>query len=229
MTSLLKWGRSARTTIPVMAGYLVLGAGFGILLRTRGFGLGWALAMSLFIYAGSMQDVAVDLLTGGASLLTAAVTTLLVNARHLFYGISMLERYRAAGKYAPYLIFSLTDETYSLVAAREELTGAECFRISLLDQFYWVLGTALGSLAGAYLNVNTTGIDFSLTALFLTVFTGQWLETEDHAPALIGLGVSIVCRLLFGADSFLLPTMAGMLFCLLVLDARRTGKGGESA
>ena len=111
MTSLLKWGRSARTTIPVMAGYLVLGAGFGILLRTRGFGLGWALAMSLFIYAGSMQYVAVDLLTGGASLLTAAVTTLLVNARHLFYGISMLERYRAAGKYAPYLIFSLTDET----------------------------------------------------------------------------------------------------------------------
>ena len=220
MTSLLKWGRSARTTIPVMAGYLVLGAGFGILLRTRGFGLGWALAMSLFIYAGSMQYVAVDLLTGGASLLTAAVTTLLVNARHLFYGISMLERYRAAGKYAPYLIFSLTDE---------ELTGAECFRISLLDQFYWVLGTALGSLAGAYLNVNTTGIDFSLTALFLTVFTGQWLETKDHAPALIGLGVSIVCRLLFGADSFLLPTMAGMLFCLLVLDARRTGKGGESA
>ena len=229
MTSLLKWGRSARTTVPVMAGYLVLGAGFGILLRTRGFGLGWALAMSLFIYAGSMQYVAVDLLTGGASLLTAAVTTLLVNARHLFYGISMLERYRAAGKYAPYLIFSLTDETYSLVAAREELTGAECFRISLLDQFYWVLGTALGSLAGAYLNVNTTGIDFSLTALFLTVFTGQWLETQDHAPALIGLGVSIVCRLLFGADSFLLPTMAGMLFCLLVLDARRTGKGGESA
>lgn len=229
MTSLLKWGKSARTTIPVMAGYLVLGAGFGILLRTRGFGLGWALAMSLFIYAGSMQYVAVDLLTGGASLLTAAVTTLLVNARHLFYGISMLERYRAAGKYAPYLIFSLTDETYSLVAAREELTGAECFRISLLDQFYWVLGTALGSLAGAYLNVNTTGIDFSLTALFLTVFTGQWLETKDHTPALIGLGVSIVCRLLFGADSFLLPTMAGMLFCLLVLDARRTGKGGESA
>ena len=124
MTSLQKWGKSVRTTIPVMAGYLVLGAGFGILLRTRGYGLGWALAMSAFIYAGSMQYVAIDLLTGGASLLTTAVTTLLVNARHLFYGISMLERYRAAGKYAPYLIFSLTDETYSLVAAREDLPGA---------------------------------------------------------------------------------------------------------
>ena len=143
MTSLQKWGKSVRTTIPVMAGYLVLGAGFGILLRTRGYGLGWALAMSAFIYAGSMQYVAIDLLTGGASLLTTAVTTLLVNARHLFYGISMLERYRAAGRYAPYLIFSLTDETYSLVAAREDLTGAECFRISLLDQLYWVLVTAL--------------------------------------------------------------------------------------
>ena len=228
MTSLQKWGKSVRTTIPVMAGYLVLGAGFGILLRTRGYGLGWALAMSAFIYAGSMQYVAIDLLTGGASLLTTAVTTLLVNARHLFYGISMLERYRAAGKYAPYLIFSLTDETYSLVAAHEDLTGAECFRISLLDQLYWVLGTALGSLAGAYLDFKTTGIDFSLTALFLTVFTEQWLETKDHAPALIGLGVSIGCRLLFGADSFLLPTMGGMLCCLLVLDARRTKKGGES-
>ena len=91
-----------------------------------------------------------------------------------------------------------------------------------------LLGTALGSLAGAYLDFNTTGIDFSLTALFLTVFTEQWLETKDHAPALIGLGVSIVCRLLFGADSFLLPTMGGMLCCLLVLDARRTKKGGES-
>ena len=138
----------------------------------------------------------------------------------MFDGLSRdrLERY----------IFSLTDETYSLVAAREDLTGAECFRISLLDQFYWVLGTALGSLAGAYLDFNTTGIDFSLTALFLTVFTEQWLETKDHAPALIGLGVSIVCRLLFGADSFLLPTMGGMLCCLLVLDARRTKKGGES-
>ena len=198
MTSLQKWGKSVRTTIPVMAGYLVLGAGFGILLRTRGYGLGWALAMSAFIYAGSMQYVAIDLLTGGA------------------------------GRYAPYLIFSLTDETYSLVAAREDLTGAECFRISLLDQLYWVLGTALGSLAGAYLDFNTTGIDFSLTALFLTVFTEQWLETKDHAPALIGLGISIVCRLLFGADSFLLPTMGGMLCCLLVLDARRTKKGGES-
>ena len=214
MTSLQKWGKSVRTTIPVMAGYLVLGAGFGILLRTRGYGLGWALAMSAFIYAGSMQYVAIDLLTGGAARLTTAVTTLLVNVRHLFYGISMLERYRAAGKYAPYLIFSLTDETYSLVAAREDLTGAECFRISLLDQLYWVLGTALGSLAGAYLDFNTNGLDLSLT--------------KDHAPALIGLGVSIVCRLLFGADSFLLPTMGGMLCCLLVLDARRTKKGGES-
>ena len=229
MKSLQSWGKAARTSIPVMAGYLVLGAGFGILLRTRGYGLGWALAMSGFIYAGSMQYVAVDLLTGGASLLTAAVTTLLVNARHLFYGISMLERYRAAGKYAPYLIFSLTDETYSLLAAREDLTGADCFRISLLDQLYWVLGTAIGSLAGAYLRFDTTGIDFSLTALFLTVFTEQWLDTKDHTPALIGLGVSIVCRLVFGEDGFLLPTMGGMLCCLLVLDARRTGRGGESA
>ena len=223
------WKSAVKTTIPVMAGYLVLGAGFGISLQTRGYGLVWALAMSIFIYAGSMEYVAIDLLTGGASLITAAVTTLLVNARHLFYGISMLERYRRAGRYAPYLIFSLTDETYSLLAARQDLAAPACFRISLLDQFYWVLGTALGSLAGSYLQFDTTGIDFSLTALFLTVFTEQWLETKDHSSALIGLGVSIVCRLVFGADSFLLPTMGGMLCCLLVLDAHRTKKGGESA
>ncbi len=185
--------------------------------------------MSIFIYAGSMEYVAIDLLTGGASLITAAVTTLLVNARHLFYGISMLERYRKAGRYAPYLIFSLTDETYSLLAARQDLSAPACFRISLLDQLYWVLGTALGSLAGSYLQFDTTGIDFSLTALFLTVFTEQWLETKDHSSALIGLGASIVCRLVFGADSFLLPTMGGMLCCLLVLDAHRTKKGDESA
>ena len=223
------WKSAVKTTIPVMAGYLVLGAGFGISLQTRGYGLVWALAMSIFIYAGSMEYVAIDLLTGGASLITAAVTTLLVNARHLFYGISMLERYRRAGRYAPYLIFSLTDETYSLLAARQDLSAPACFRISLLDQFYWVLGTALGSLAGSYLQFDTTGIDFSLTALFLTVFTEQWLETKDHSSALIGLGVSIVCRLAFGTDSFLLPTMGGMLCCLLVLDAHRTKKGGESA
>ena len=150
MTSLQKWGKSVRTTIPVMAGYLVLGAGFGILLRTRGYGLGWALAMSAFIYAGSMQYVAIDLLTGGASLLTTAVTTLLVNARHLFYGISMLERYRAAGKYAPYLIFSLTDDAFSRVVhqaaegsdiSEENLRSIASFCryafIGFVMQFFW--------------------------------------------------------------------------------------------
>ena len=226
MTSLLKWGKSARTTIPVMAGYLVLGAGFGILLRTRGFGLGWALAMSLFIYAGSMQYVAVALLTGGASLLTAAVTTLLVNARHLFYGISMLERYRAAGKYAPYLIFSLTDETYSLVSREQLPQGVErnayFFLVSLFDQCYWVAGTVLGSMAGSLIPMNFEGIDFALTALFVTIFVEQWLSSKDHFPAIVGVVSAAACLLLFGPDTFLIPTMI-LITAIFVLIHRQQG------
>ena len=218
------WRRAFPDTIPVMAGYLVLGMGFGILLRTKGFGLWWALGMSAFIYAGSMQYVGVGLLTGGAGVLTTAVTTLLVNARHFLYGISMLERYRAAGRGKPYLIFALTDETYSLVCGEGEKDTAYCFRVSLLDQCYWVGGTVLGSLAGALLRFNTEGIDFALTALFITVFLEQWLTEKNHAPALIGVGVSTVCLLLFGADSFLLPAMAGIV-ALLMLSVGKGAKG----
>ena len=218
------WDRALRDTIPVMAGYVVLGMGFGILLRSRGYGLWWALGMSVFIYAGSMQYVGVGLLAGGAGVLTTAVTTLLVNARHFLYGISMLERYRRAGRRRPYLIFALTDETYSLVCSDESKDAVYCFRVSLLDQCYWVGGTLLGSLAGALLRFNTEGIDFSLTALFITVFLEQWLTEKNHAPALIGLGVSVLCLLIFGADSFLLPSMVGIV-ALLLLTMRR---GAES-
>lgn len=218
-----KWAQALRDTAPVMAGYIVLGMGFGILLRTRGYGLGWAVGMSLFIYAGSLQYVALDLLSGGASLLTAGLTALLVNARHLFYGVSMLERYRAAGWRKPYLIFALTDETYSLLVAAPDRDNAYAFRVSLLDQCYWVLGSALGSLAGGALRFDTTGIDFSLTALFVTVFVDQWREASDRVPALMGVGVSVLCLLSFGPDRFLLPSMAGIVAALLLYARRREG------
>ena len=209
------WRQPFHDSLPVMAGYLVLGAGFGILLRVRGYGLGWALAMSIFIYAGSMQFAGVSLLTSGAGLLTTALTTLFVNARHLFYGISMLDRYRDAGKTRPYLIFALTDETYSLVCAGEKKSPQYCFRLSLLNHGYWVAGSVLGSLAGAMLPISFEGIDFSLTALFVTVFLDQWLSDKDHFPALSGLGVSVAALLLFGPDRFLLPAMAGIALSLL--------------
>lgn len=216
------WRQVFTDSLPVMAGYMVLGIGFGILLRTKGYGVPWAFAMSFFIYAGSLQYVGIDLLAGGASLLTAALTSLLVNARHLFYGISMLERYRGAGKAKPYLIFSLTDETYSLVCTGKGQDLRYCLRLSVLDQLYWVTGSVTGSLLGTVLPFDTTGIDFSLTALFITVVVEQWLAASDHTPALIGAGASVLCLLLFGPGSFLLPSMA-VITVLLLLLARRKG------
>lgn len=210
------WRRVFRDSMPVMAGYLVLGAGFGILLRVRGYGLGWALGMSVFIYAGSMQFAGVSLMTSGAGIVTTALTTLFVNARHLFYGISMLDRYRDTGRRKPYLIFALTDETYSLVCSGADKSPVYCFRLSLLNHAYWVMGSALGSIAGAMLPLNFEGIDFSLTALFVTVFLDQWLSDKDHFPALVGVGASLAAVLLFGAERFLLPAMAGISLALLL-------------
>ena len=183
-------------TLPVMAGYIVLGFGFGIILRASGFGILLAVAMSTFIYAGSMQYVAIDLLTGDASLITTALTTLMVNARHLFYGVSMLEKYKGVGKRKGYLIFGLTDETYSLVCSDTiGLEGKELkdyyLLVTLLDHSYWIFGSVLGAIAGSLISFNTTGIDFALTALFITVFVEQWLSTKKHFSALIGVGVLV--------------------------------------
>ena len=205
-------------TIPVMTGYLFLGFGFGILAQQNGLSLWWAMAMSVFIYAGSMQFVAVTMLSGGTGLLSAALTTLAVNARHLFYGISMIDRYKGTGKKKPYLIFSLTDETYSLVSQKEpgQDGGEYYFLVSALDQLYWVLGTLLGAAAGQWIPLNYEGIDFVLTALFVTIFVEQWLSTKNHLPACIGLGASILCRLLFGSSAFLIPSM-GLIALLLLL------------
>ncbi len=208
-------------TIPVMTGYLVLGFGFGIVLKSAGYGILFAFAMSLLIYAGSMQYVAVGLFTGGASLITVAVTALMVNARHLFYGISMLTKYKGMGKRKPYLIFALTDETYSLVCndnpnIKPEQQGNYYFLVSLFNHTYWVLGSVLGAVAGTLVAFNSEGIDFALTALFLTVFLEQWFTTKKHMPAMIGLVVSVICLLIFGSENFLIPTMLiiALLLCL---------------
>lgn len=211
-----------RNTVPVMTGYVVLSFGFGLMMRTAGYSIFLAVAMSLFVYAGSLQYVAVGLMTGGASLLTTALTTLFVNARHLFYGISMLRPYGNAKKHKPYLIFALTDETYSLVCTPPATIAPDqretyAFVVSLLNQSYWVFGTFLGAVAGSFLSFNSTGIDFALTALFLTTFLEQWLSASRHAPALIGLGVSLVCLIFFGAENFLIPSMflIALLLCFV--------------
>ncbi len=220
-----------RDTVPVLTGYVFLGFGFGILMHRNGFGPLWSIAMSLFIYAGSMQYAGVTLLSDGASLLVAALTTLLVNARHLFYGISMVDAYKGTGRKKPYLIFALTDETYSLVSQAQLPDGMNrhsyCFLVSLFDQCYWVAGTALGALAGSLLPINYEGVEFALTALFVTIFVEQWLSTKDHRPAVTGVVTTLLCLLVFGREIFLIPSMVVIALVLTLM--RRTGKEAAHA
>ena len=215
-------------TLPVMAGYIVLGTGFGILMHNAGYGVLWTAAMSVFIYAGSMQYVGVSLLTGAASVLTAAFTTVMVNARHLFYSISMVDLYKDAGKYKPYMIFALTDETYSLLCDGKTPEEADPnkyrFFVSLFNHSYWVTGSILGSLLGAVLPFSTAGIEFSMTALFIAAFTEQWLTTKDHIPALTGLLSTLLCLVLFGPGRFLIPAMLLITLVLTILRSREEAK-----
>lgn len=218
-------------TVPVLTGYLFLGAGFGILLSEAGYGPGWALLMSVCIYAGSGQYLLVSLLTSGASLLSNAIATLLVNARHLFYGISLIDTYKNAGKKKPYMIFGLTDETYSLVTQAKLSEGVDrtayCFWVTLFDQCYWILGCTLGNLAGYLLPIDFTGVSFVLTALFVTMFVEQWLSTKDHGPALIGVLCTAACLLIFGSELFLIPSMAAIAGILIL--RRKTGRRADDA
>ena len=212
-----------------MMGYIVLGIGFGILFEKNGYGFWWAVAMSVFIFAGSMQYVAVGLITGGASLISTALTTLMVNARHLFYGVSMINQYKGTGWKKPYLMFGLTDETYPLVCSGDYPEGEDphwyCFLVTLCDQCYWVIGTAIGSLLGSAITFNTAGIDFAMTALFVTIFVEQWLTTKEHRPALIGIGASVICLLIFGQETFLIPAMI-LITILLTVCRKALEKGG---
>ena len=211
-------------SLPVLAGYMILGIGFGILLRNAGHGVLWALTMSSMIYAGSMQYVGVDLIAGGASVVTTILTTIMVNARHLFYSISMIERYKDTGNYKPYLIFSLTDETYSLLCdgqVPDERTGnLYRFLVSFFNQCYWVLGSVIGSLLGSVLPFSTDGIEFSMTALFMASFTEQWILGGNHIPALAGAVCSLLCLFLFGPEQFLIPSMFLITFVLTAVRSR---------
>ena len=218
------------TSIPVMAGYLILGTGFGILLRSAGYGVLWAFAMSSLIYAGSMQYVGVGLIAGGAGALTVILTTFMVNARHLFYSISMIDRYKGAGRYKPYMIFALTDETYSLLCNDQGPEGEEKnryrFFVSLFNHTYWITGSVVGSLLGSVLPFSTAGIEFSMTALFIASFTEQWMSSHNHLPALTGLFGSLACLIIFGPDRFLIPAML-LITLVLSLFGRNKFAGGE--
>ena len=218
-------------TVPVMTGYLFLGISFGILLGETGYGLGWAFCMALFMYAGSAQFLSVSLLASHASLLSTGVAIFLLNARHIFYGISLIDAYNGTGKKKPYLIFSLTDETYSLVTQNQPPEGMKkstyCLLVSVLDHLYWVTGCILGSVAGNFLPISFEGIDFVLTALFVTLFVEQWLSNKNHFPAIVGVAATVLCLVIFGSEIFLIPSMVLIAFLLTI--TRKTGKRKEDA
>ncbi len=217
--------KAFKASIPVMAGYVVIGAGFGIILKTKGYGVIWAVLMSVFMYSGSMQYVAVNLLASGASLITTALTTLMVNARHLFYGISMIDKYKGAGRKKAYLMFALTDETYSMLCSDESIKDVNdrhkyYFFLSLFNQSYWITGSLIGSALGSMIPFSTEGIDFALTALFVTIFVEQWLRVKDHRWAVTGAASSVICLLIFGSEKFLIPAMVCITAVLLIIKSK---------
>lgn len=211
-------------TIPVFTGFTFLGIAYGIIMNSKGYGVEWTVLMSLLAFAGSAQYIAVSLLTSAFNPVYALLITLMVNARHIFYGISLLDKYRGAGKLKPYLIFGLCDETFSIVCSTEPPDGVDknyfYFFITLLNHSYWVLGSAVGGLLGPIISLNIKGLDFVLTALFVTIFVGQWKERKGHKPAIIGIVCSIVCLKMFGQDNFIIPSMITILIVLMLARER---------
>lgn len=213
-----------KLTIPVMVGYLVLGTAFGLLLYKAGFHFLWAFLISSTVYAGSMQFVLISFLQGTIGIVSIVITTLSVNSRHIFYGISFIEKFKQMGKSRPYMIFSLTDETYSLLCSIKRPEGMDekklFFFISFFNQIYWILGSVIGGILGDLISFDTSGIEFSMTALFIVIFVEQWLSTKNHLPAYIGLFCGIISLILFGADNFLLPAMVITVIILMGLKNR---------
>lgn len=207
-------------TIPIFAGFWFLGLTYGIYMNVSGFSFWYPMLMSLTIFAGSMEFVAVNLLLGAFNPLQAFLLTLMVNARHLFYGISMLDKYKGTGRKKFYLIFGMCDESFSINYTARIPEGVDkgwfMFFITLLNHFYWFFGATLGGLAGSILHFNTEGLDFVMTAMFVVIFLEQWLKEKKHIPAILGLSLSALCLVFFGAENFMLPSMAAIL-CILSL------------
>jgi 4-azaleucine resistance transporter AzlC len=211
-------------TIPVLTGFLFLGTAYGILMSSKGYGFGWTVLMSLVVFAGSAQYLAVTFLTTVFNPVYALLMTFILNARHLFYGISMLEKYKNTGRLKPYLIFGLIDETFSIVCSAEPPEGVDknwfYFFVTLLDHIYWVTGSAIGGLLGAFVSFNIKGLDFVLTALFVVIFMGQWRTKKNRLPAVIGVLCTVVCLLLFGQSNFIIPSMLAILASLTLIRRR---------
>lgn len=211
-------------TIPICVGFLFIGMSYGFLMRSKGFSFVYPMLMSFFIYAGSMEFVTVNLLLSSFNPAYAFFLTLMVNARHLFYGISMLDKYKNVGFKKLYLIFGMCDEAFMINCTASVLPGVDkgwfMFFVTLLNQIYWVTGATLGALLGYVIHIDTTGIEFVMVALFVVMFINQWEESDNHRSALTGLGCTLLCLLVFGSQNFLLPSMALIILCFS-LDRKR--------
>lgn len=220
-------------TIPVLMGYLSIGIAFGLMLQRVGYNFIWAFFMSLSIYAGSGQYLGVTLLDTAAALGTVALMILLINFRHLVYGLSMLEKFRGMGWRKLYMIFSLTDETYALLSSAHAPIGVDAkdfyFAVALLNHSYWILGSVIGGVAGALLPIDITGIDFAMTALFVVIAVDQWTAYKSHLPVFLGGAATLLFLVLIGQQQMLLPSLGVIVLVLLVLRDRLDDRTGADA
>lgn len=216
-------------TVPILAGFLFLGMSYGILMKVSGFSFVYPMVMSIVIFGGSLEFVAASMLMSAFAPLQTLLLALMIQARHLFYGISMLEKFRGTGLKKLYLIFGMCDESFSINCTVEPPEGMDRGRfmlaVTLLDHLYWVTGATLGGLLGGLIQFDTHGLEFVMTAMFVVIFLENWLKEKRHLPALIGMVASVASLLIFGADSFLIPAMVGILL-LLTLCRRPLEKGG---
>lgn len=219
-------------TIPIFAGFWFLGITYGVYMKVSGFSFWYPMVMSLTIFGGSLEFVAVTMLLGAFAPVQTLVVTLMLQARHLFYGVAMLDRFKGTGWKKIYLIFGMCDESFSINCSAQVPDGVDrgwfMFFVTLLNHLYWVTGATLGGLLGSLITFNTEGLDFAMTAMFVVIFLDQWRKERQHIASLIGVGASLLCLLFFGADSFLLPAMACILALLTLLRRPIAGKEGET-
>lgn len=211
-------------TIPILTGYLFLGMTYGVLMSASGFNLIYSVLISLTVYAGSMQFVAVNLLLGAFDPLNAFVITLMLNCRHLFYGVSLLDKYKGTGLKKLYMIFGLTDESFSVICSAEAPEGIDrgwfMFFLTLLNQIYWVSGTAIGGIFGTFIPFSAEGLDFVMTAMFTVIYLEQILKEKDHVPSLLGVTVSLLALIFLGKDSFIIPALCAIVALLTLYRGR---------
>ncbi len=208
-------------TLPIFAGFWFLGLTYGIYMNVSGFSFLYPMFMSLLIFAGSVEFVAVNMLLGAFDPLQAVLMTVMINARHLFYGISMLDRYKGTGWKKFYLIYGMCDESFSINYTTEIPEGVDkgwfMFFVTFLNHMYWFTGATLGGIFGSLISFNTEGLDFVMTAMFVVIFMEQWMKDKKHTSALLGIVLSLLCVIAFGADSFIIPAMAAIVIVLTVL------------